>query len=325
MSETTAISWTDHTFNPWSGCAKVSPACAHCYAAALPPSMRRGAAWGPSAERIPASDAYWRTPLTWNRLAEKTGVPELVFCASVADVFEDRADLDPWRERLWALIAETPHLRWLLLTKRPERMALWALAHRWPSNAWAGVTVEDQQRAEERIPWLLHVPAHVRFLSVEPMLGPIDLSAIPTPRGVPWDWHTSLAGQIAPAAAVDALVGFSVGDRRRFGGLACIDWVIAGGESGHHARPSHPDWFRSLRDQCRAAGAVFHFKQWGEWAPQSVSSWVDSQIDSGHSIAEWTGDRWLDEHRNVWSMFRVGKHDAGRLLDGVFHDARPLP
>lgn len=323
MSETTGISWTDHTFNPWSGCTKVSPACANCYAANLPPSMRRGAAWGPNAERVPASDAYWREPLKWNRRAEKTGTPELVFCASVADVFEDRSDLDPWRERLWTLIAETPHLRWLLLTKRPERMARWADAHPWPVNAWAGTTVEDQERANERIPWLLRVPAPVRFLSCEPLLGAVDLERI------------RLAGG---RVAVDVLRGWgptNVTPRQKLADGA-VSWVIAGGESGHRARPMHPAWARSLRDQCAAADVPFHFKQWGEWAPgedveANGTDWTgmyEENPDDGGAPKHYWPDGTLHGRRCPGmdtGVLRVGKKRAGRLLDGVLHDARPAP
>ncbi len=181
MSETN-IEWADFTFNPWSGCSKISAGCAHCYAAALPPKMRRHALWGPDARRVPATDEYWRQPLAWNRAAARDGVRARVFCASTADVFEDRSDLDPWRERLWRLIADTPQLDWLLLTKRPERMARWAAEHGWPANAWAGTSVENQTAAAERVPKLLGVPARVRFLSCEPLLGPVDL------HGVRPDW-----------------------------------------------------------------------------------------------------------------------------------------
>lgn len=190
---TTTIEWATHTFNPWSGCAKISAGCAHCYAAALPPRMRRGAAWGLEAERQPATDAYWRQPLGWARAAAREGVRPRVFCASTADVFEDRSDLDPLRIRLWALIAETPQLDWLLLTKRPARMALWAREHGWPKNAWAGASVEDQAAADARLPHLLEVPAQVRFVSCEPLLGYVSL------RGAKLDW-VIVGGESGPQA-----------------------------------------------------------------------------------------------------------------------------
>jgi protein gp37 len=288
VAENSKIEWTNHTFNPWSGCVKVSEACANCYAANLPPAMRRHAEWGADTPRIPASEAYWKGPLAWNKAAEKAGVRARVFCASVADVFEDRADLDVWRERLWALIAETPWLDWLLLTKRPHVMARWAEAHPWPVNAWAGATVENQKRTE-RIDDLRKVPARVRFLSMEPLGGPVAL-----------DLHG-------------------------------IHWVIVGGESGHRAKPMHPAWARSLRDQCVAAGVAFHFKQWGEWAPIEAPAgggpqgwgWSDGSgrgaiKQDGHGRPEM--HRWKD---GLGSHARVGKVEAGRGLDGRTWDEFP--
>lgn len=289
MSAGTSIEWADHTFNPWSGCAKVSAGCANCYAAGLPPRMRRHALWGPDARRVPATDEYWRQPLTWDRAAAREGVRARVFCASTADVFEDRGDLDPWRIRLWELIDQTPHLDWLLLTKRPRRAVSWAVEHGWPENAWAGASVENQAAADERVPHLLEVPARVLFLSCEPLLGPVDLSA----------W---------------------------VGGL---DWIIVGGESGHRARPMSPRWAASLRDQAAAAGVAFFFKQWGEWADGTdayTNGKVDLRafeldpLDGGVPNLVLKEDANRDDWRHVW---RVGKKAAGRLLDGREHLALP--
>jgi len=323
MSETTAISWTHHTFNPWSGCAKVSAGCAHCYAADLPPAMRRFAEWGANGTRIPASESYWREPLKWARKSAAAGERRRVFCASVADVFEDRADLDAYRERLWALIEATPDLDWLLLTKRPEKMAAWAERHGWPVNAWAGVSVENQSAAADRIPHLLRVPARVRFLSCEPLLGAVDLL-----RWIGSIERCDYCGDERPAPIESDYCP----ECDRFGGLICvsgeaqaerlrsgerynlenplgvldcdggwpehIDWVIVGGESGRHARPMHPDWVRGLRDQCEAANVQFHFKQWGVHAP----------------VGDGRGG----------TMAKVGKHAAGRLLDGRIWDEFPV-
>jgi len=284
MGSDTKIEWARHTFNPWSGCEKVSAGCAHCYAAALPPGMRRHAEWGKDRPRVMASEAYWSQPLAWNRAAEKAGERHRVFCASTADVFEDRHDLDPWRERLWALIAETPHLDWLLLTKRPERMARWATRHPWPVNAWAGTSVEDQATADARIPYLLQVPALVRFLSMEPLLGAVNLCGY-----IEVDWIARAAGMLRRGRY--PLSGAA--ERRR------VDWVIVGGESGRRARPMHPDRARALRDQCQGAGVPFFFKQHGEY------------------IAEPGG---VEEGDHAFPaglhMTRVGKAAAGRLLDG---------
>jgi len=257
MGKTTAIEWTDHTFSPWAGCHKVSPACKNCYAEKGPLASFKGIAWGPDTPRRPMADSTWANPIRWNRAAEKAGVQRRVFCGSVCDVFEARGDLDERRARLWRLIEATPNLIWLLLTKRPEevlrRVPVWWLeaeaegavpapaptACRWPSNCWIGTTVEDQQRADERIPHLLRIPAPVRFLSMEPLLGPVDLAS----------------GYLADVSR------FTWSRQSRDPYDRGIQWVIAGGESGPRARPSHPDWFRSIRDQCEAVGVPFFFKQ----------------------------------------------------------------
>lgn len=233
MAKNSRIEWTDHTFNPWWGCVKVSPACKHCYAEAW--AKRVGAdVWGPKVDRRFFGEAHWSEPKRWNREAEAQGRRHRVFCASMADVFEERRELDVWRAKLGNLIASTPWLDWLLLTKRPEKaqsLAPWGT--QWPHNVWLGATVENQLWANRRLPILADVPAKVRFLSCEPLLGHLDLS----------NW-----------------LGYH------------IDWVIAGGESGPRARPSDPAWFRALRDQCLAARVPFHFKQWGSWVPTDVPS-----------------------------------------------------
>jgi protein gp37 len=227
VGKNSSIEWTHHTFNPWWGCTKVSQACKLCYAEVW---ARRtgGDFWGPRAPRRFFGEHHWNEPLKWENEARANGVRFRVFCASMADVFEYRAELTPWREKLWDLIERTPNLDWLLLTKRPQRIALhrrWAF---WPSNVWLGATVENQRTAEERIPYLLENSAPVRFLSCEPLIGPIDLS------------EYLQAG---------------------------VAWVIVGGESGAASRPSNPIWIRILRDQCRDAKVPFLFKQWGNWSP----------------------------------------------------------
>lgn len=227
MAKNSRIEWTNHTFNPWWGCVKVSPACKHCYAESWAKRVGQKV-WGVGSDRRFFGDKHWSEPLKWNAAARACGQRARVFCASMADVFEDRRDLDVPRARLWALIKETPWLDWLLLTKRPEtvmRLAPWG--HNWPSNVWIGTTVEDQQRAAERLPILTEIPAVVRFISAEPLLGHVDLTT----------W------------------------------LPSLDWVITGGESGAKARPSSPSWFTSIMNQCMAADVAFHFKQWGDWAP----------------------------------------------------------
>ena len=175
MAKNSRIEWTTHTFNPWWGCVKVSPACKHCYAESWAKRVGQPV-WGIRADRRFFGEAHWNEPLRWDREAAQSGERARVFCASMADVFEDRGDLDPWRDRLWALIEATPNLDWLLLTKRPQHIASMApWDDRWPANVWLGTTVEDQDCADERLPLLAAVPAAVRFISAEPLLGPVDL------------------------------------------------------------------------------------------------------------------------------------------------------
>jgi protein gp37 len=233
VAKNSSIEWTHHTFNPWWGCVRVSSGCKHCYAETW--AKRIGMQlWGTKARRRFFSDAHWSEPLTWNREAEAAGERRRVFCASMADVFENRADLEPWRERLWNLIEKTPGLDWLLLTKRPEcigQRVPWT--DTWPHNVWLGTTAENQHWANKRLDELRRYAARVLFVSAEPLIGALNLR--------PW------------------LVPDAFGRR--------IHWVIAGGESGARARPMNPEWARDLRDQCEHAGVAFHFKQWGHWSP----------------------------------------------------------
>jgi protein gp37 len=175
------ISWTDHTFNPWIGCSKVSAGCAHCYAETLMDTRYHRVEWGSGGTRVRTSPENWRQPVKWNSEAEARGVRYQVFCASLADVFEERGELAAWRDDLHDLIHRTPNLDWLLLTKRPE-MAAWCYAEQpIPANVWLGTSVENQAAADRRIPILSAIPAAIRFLSCEPLLGEIagiDLSAI---------------------------------------------------------------------------------------------------------------------------------------------------
>lgn len=241
----TKIEWAHHTVNFWWGCTKVSPACAHCYAETLARIWSKGrATWGESGERWLRIGAATKELLMLEKAAAMAGVRWRVFINSMSDTFEDRSDLDSARLVIAALAPCVPHLDLLLLTKRPDRVRdlvplLWL--QNWPANVWLGTTVEDQKRADERIPALLAIPARVRFLSCEPLLGPVEFSNV-THRS---DWLRVLG---KPA-------------------LAGIHWVIVGGESGGGARPMEPQWARSVRDQCAAVSVPFFFKQWGEWAP----------------------------------------------------------
>lgn len=360
MAALTRIEWADSTFNPWRGCTKVSPACDNCYAATM--SKRNPqilGQWGDAAAggtRVVAAEKQWREPLKWNAAAARdSSLRERprVFCASLADVFEDwtgemrdsagkilhrcraghvygldaiyahgaecesgcnraailmtMADV---RRRLFALIDATPNLDWLLLTKRPKNIArmmprpsfdhagwngtldgYWHQVQKPRSNVWLGTTVENQEQADARIPHLLTAPAAVRFLSVEPLLGPLNLN--------PWLMRNSDC-----CNAVMVNTGWCCCCDRFCRERPKPDWVIAGGESGPGARPSHPDWFRSVRDQCTAAGVPFFFKQWGDWASPE-------QVCAAEPMPAQTGT--LADATLVW---KFGKAKSGRLLDG---------
>jgi protein gp37 len=301
MGKETGISWTDHTFNHVRGCTKISDGCAHCYAAELSKiNPKVLGSWGPNGTRVVAAESYWRQPLAWDKAARKAGVRRRVFCASLADVFEkweggmsdvqgrpmlllptgewapQTADWQPpgsrplrmreARDRLFGLVAATKNLDWLILTKRPERMARyfqrknhWGAAEAFrdlhygresgvslgdgladwpPDNVWAGASVENQATADERIPHLYQIPAAVRFLSMEPLLGPVELANVSG-----WGKHTA------------KFWGTSISDY--------LHWVIVGGESGDHARPFDLAWARSVRDRCKAAGVACFVKQVG--------------------------------------------------------------
>jgi protein gp37 len=278
MARNSTIEWTHHTFNPWWGCHRVSPACDNCYAETWAHRLGRQL-WGARAPRRFFGDNHWREPLRWEAEAAAGQRRERVFCASMADVFEWRADLNEHRARLFQLIDETPNLDWLLLTKRPQhilRMTPWRDA--WPHNVWVGTTVENQRFADLRLPQLLRVPARVRFLSCEPLLGPLNLRS----------WFNSR-------------------------GYYPVDWIIAGGESGAHSRPMHPDWALGLLDQCQRAHVPFHFKQWGHWGPANT-------INVPTPVTTFT----FDNERPV-DMVGAGKGRTGRLLQGATWDGLPHP
>ena len=226
MKEST-IEWTTHTFNAWIGCSKVSAGCLHCYAETLMDLRYGRVQWGPGNPRSRTTPAYWRQPLQWNAEAAQLKHRPRVFCASLSDVFDEEVP-SAWRDDLWDLIKKTPHLDWLLLTKRPDFMLVETQRLALPSNVWLGLSVEDQRNAEERIPKLLAADASVRFLSAEPLLGPLNLSR--------WISNESPSG---------------------------IHWVIAGGESGAKARPMAEEWVQDIRSVCEAADVAFLFKQWG--------------------------------------------------------------
>jgi protein gp37 len=305
VAKNTKIEWTDHSFNPWTGCTKVSPGCDHCYAEGW--AKRSGTVrWGADEPRRRTTEANWRQPVKWNQEARAAGKRARVFCSSLADVFDNEVPED-WRHDLFDLIDATPHLDWLLLTKRignakgmierivPSMIECDHGAWPWP-HVWIGATVVNQEESDRDIPKLLQVPARVRFLSVEPMLGPIDL--------VPY-------------------IHCDVGN--------AIDWIICGGESGPGARPMHPDWARSLRDQCKGAGVPFLFKQWGEWREPAEGEQFSTAMGRAQKVPAFIvapegtvhcfeNDLTRDSGK---AMIRVGKRAAGRLLDDVQHDELP--
>jgi protein gp37 len=283
----TKIEWTEYSWNPVSGCTPISEGCQNCYAKRM--SKRLAGRCG-----YPADDPF-RVTLHLERLDEplKWKKPRRVFVCSMGDLFHDDVP-ESWIFAAYTTIEKCPQHTFLLLTKRIHRAAEVFnkfTGRSWPlPNVWLGVTAENQQRADERIPILLQIPAAVRFVSIEPMLGPVDFTNyLPYTYEMPDEW------------------GNPTGDYYTQPG---VDWVICGGETGPGARPMHPDWVRSLRDQCQAAGVPFFFKQHGEWLHETQG--ID--FHEGHKYYVWP-----DESMS----FRVGKKAAGRILDGQIWDEMP--
>lgn len=329
MGDTTHIEWADATWSPVTGCTRVSPGCVNCYIDWAPPFRIEGRHFtdrdGNRSHEIGSTTGVRLHPdrLDWP-LRKRSWRGKRVFVCSLADLFHDAVP-DEFIARVFAVMALTPETTYQVLTKRPARMrallssesfeenlydiAVYNLASHgsisWEQckgaptfplpNVWLGVTVEDQERADQRIPILLDTPAAVRWLSCEPLLGPVNLGR-----------------------AVGTYYG---GDPRE--DESGIDWVVVGGESGPGARPMHPDWARSLRDQCAAAGVPYLYKQWGEWAPGGEG--VGPLRDTDREV--YIGDVLTDP---AWKglparqiMRRVGKKRAGRVLDGLTHDGYP--
>jgi protein gp37 len=322
MAEQTGIEWADSTFNPWIGCAKISPGCDNCYAESQMDTRRHVAKWGVGNARKRTSPAYWKQPLRWNAqafvkcescgwrgenpnsdfcLACVTGVLHIarrrVFCASLADVFDNEVT-EEWRSDLFDLIEATPRLDWLLLTKRIGNVNPMTCRRPLPQNVWLGATIVNQDEANRDIPKLLAIPAKVRFISCEPLLSAIDLGR-----------HIGAGEQ-------------------EYGWCRGVDWVIAGGESGPRARPSHPDWFRLLRDQCSNARVPFLFKQWGEYVPGDVSDdgerfVFDSDVETVGPIEEYKRVRISTVDAHGLKFGRMGKKLSGRVLDARTHTEFP--
>jgi len=252
MAETTKIEWCDSTLNPWIGCQNVSPGCEHCYAEEMN-GYRKWTEWGPHGVRRRTSPSTWAKVNDYERNAaafqRKHGRRQRVFCASLADVFDNKAP-DGARDDLWHLIRRCPNVDFLLLTKRPQNIrkmlpADWGSRFGYP-NVWLGTTTEDAEHYQQRWPVLAAVPATIRFISYEPAVGPLG-----------------------PLQVMSALTEY---------GARVPDWVIAGGESGPRARRMNPDWARAARDQCVPLGVAFFFKQWGSW-PSNPAREADNPLN----------------------------------------------
>lgn len=332
MGTNSKIEWTDHTWNPWRGCTKVSPACDNCY------MFRDAKHYGLDATTVTrAAPQTFRAPLVqygspWHgkRRAEKRFKwqdGEKVFVCSWSDFFHP--DADPWRDEAWEIMRQRPGLVFQLLTKRPD-LVIPRLPEDWGEgwpNIWLGVTAENQEQADKRIPRLLETPAALRFVSIEPMLGPVDLTRL--------DYFRSFNEKLSPMerAAAPALKWNALSDDDGYNDafafqtgeeLALLDWVIVGGESGPQARPVHPDWVRTIRDQCQQGGVPFMFKQWGEWLPKTQGGryvtgrrWGVLAKDGEYigGATTWNG-RQEDGEDGECSVFMIGKNNAGSLLDG---------
>lgn len=326
MGDNTGIEWADATWNPTTGCDRVTPGCDHCYALTTAKRMKAMGveAYQKDGREDTSGPGFGLTmhpsrldqPLRWTR-------PRKVFVNSMSDLFHAQVDVGFIAE-VWAVMALAQQHTFQVLTKRHARLrsvlsspafrdaVQTAMTARDPGavltyplpNVWVGVSVEDQERATLRIPALLQTPAAVRFLSMEPLLGPVNIAPWLDPERDCNCWVPALdgAGQHAERCACH--------------GQPEVHWVIVGGESGKDARPMHPDWARMIRDDCARAGVAFLFKQWGEWAPGVH----DYGTRSGPVGRAWCGDT---PNGTYESMTRVGKKAAGRVLDGQTHDGYP--
>lgn len=326
MSADSYIEWTDHTYNHWIGCKEVSPGCAGCYARAW------AERYGRDFENRTRTKTG-RDPLKWNKrhaaFFAKHGRRQVVFCASLSDVF-DNAVPAVWRKELFDLIRATPNLDWMILTKRiGNAAAMITEAGGWPANAVLGITVVNQPEIDRDVIKLICTPVTRRFLSMEPLLAPADLTG----------------EYLAAKCGTYPFKGLPGEHRTRL--IDLLDLVIVGGESGPKARPMHPAWVTDLRDQCAAAGVPFMFKQWGEWKPISQMSEPETNalyvsvkkargsqdqrnLDDIYgrrckvptSAIGFGGDVGADvafkqvAGRPGMQLFRVGKKKSGRLLDG---------
>ncbi len=342
----TKIEWTDASWNPIVGCSEVSPGCANCYAARLAATRLRetpqykGLAVGEEQRGFPVH-YHWRGQVRFlpERLAEPLHwrAPRKIFVCDMGDLFHEGATTG-FIDCVFAVMALCPQHTFQVLTKRAARMREYLNYHsrdvrtslavfRVPGltekqqhesvsliedrmaqplpNVWLGVSVENQHFADERIPLVLQTPAAVRWISAEPLLGSLDFSNVKDERGYQSDRYDALRGRYAVTCS-------KIPHEMSMGNVPKLDWVVCGGESGPNARPMHPDWARSLRDQCQSAGVPFFFKQWGEWYPISHQG-----LCSSIPVREF---KFIANDVN-WA--RVGKKAAGRLLDGRTWDEFP--
>lgn len=352
MADKTSIEWTrgadgspGATWNPITGCSVVSPGCTNCYAmrlagtrlrqhpsrAGLTQDTKAGPVW---TGEVRFNEGWLDQPLRWAR-------PRMIFVCAHGDLFHESVP-DAWIDKVFAIMAAAHWHTFQVLTKRADRMARYlcddgaVAAERWVQeshalaplhpplarvgwswagedmpwplpNVWLGVSAEDQRRADERIPHLLATPAAVRWVSAEPLLGPIAFSGERPTEG--WNWLTGDAFEVDPSPPSATQWSGNTGRR--------LDWIVAGGESGPGARPMHPDWARSLRDQCAAAGVAFHFKQHGEWiGVPDLRRLPGGQGPGFGAFDHCAYDRDAE-------AVRVGKAGAGRLLDGIEHNGMP--
>jgi protein gp37 len=342
MSDNTGIEWCDATWNPITGCTEVSPGCDHCYAKTFAERWRGTPGhYFENGFNVQLRPEKLDQPLRWRK-------PRRIFVNSMSDLFHDDVP-DEYIARAFAVMAYSYWHTFQILTKRHGRMrSLLSSAKfvdlfdrefckipdwndRYPdldfvpaghnahlmdgplTNVWGGVSAEDQKRANFRIPALIDTPLAVRFVSAEPLLGPIDLAP---------GWLSPPVSLPGPSTTADraALAQFCRDQAAKAGGWQpFIDWVIVGGESGHGARPMHPDWARSLRDQCQQAGVAFLFKQWGEFAPGIQ----DYGSRKGLVRRSWYPGELGDTTGNYEIVSRVGKKAAGRVLDGRTWDQYP--
>lgn len=254
MGANSKIQWTDHTFNPWIGCLKINEGCKYCYAEILDKRWGNDR-WGPGEKRTRTSEANRKKPLQWDKEAFLRGIRYKVFCASLADIFEDNDQVIDWRLDLFDMVKSTPNLDWLILTKRPH------IARRFfglrkdfiLENVWLGVSISDQETANELIPDLIKIPTRIRFISYEPALGEVNFNRIPCPNGCepPNYCNWCYPDGFEATGTIDVLNG------------GYIDWVIIGGESGPKARPFHLEWADNIIRQCKMAGVACFVKQLG--------------------------------------------------------------